>query len=102
MAVKMQPTKTNRMTEIKEAMLFHLHQKQKGEKLTIHTLNELFECGVFTEKSALKYVVKSDYYHLMKHSDISGRSAIIDLSIKWNVSEYFVKDLIFKLRKCKK
>lgn len=84
--------------EIKKEMLLILQSKQKGDKLSMSTLNELFECGLFSEKSALKFVVKNEYYKMMKRSDISGRSAIIDLSIKWNVTEYFIKDLIYNLR----
>ncbi len=86
---------------IRESMLSFLHQKQKGEKLTIDTLNELFDSGLFTDKSALKFVVKNEYFQLMK-KDISGRSAIIDLSIKWDVTEYFIRDLIYTLSYKKK
>ncbi len=58
-------------------------------------IDELFECGVITDKSALRCIIKSEYWEMLKSSNISTRSAIIDLSIKWDVCETSIKNIIY-------
>lgn len=85
-----------RLILIKSTTLKFLQSKQKGTLATPEQIEELFGCGVITEKSALRYCIKNEYYLLLKHSDISHRSAVIDLSIKWDVSKFFIENLIYK------
>lgn len=67
----------------------------KTEKISRSTFDGLIALGVFTKKGLLQYVVITTYYDMRKHSDISVRSAIIDLSIEWNVTDHFIKNLIY-------
>ena len=92
------------MTKQQDLLLKALHDILDGGEKTVFTmsmLQKLFDEGVITEKLALQFVIKNQYFHLMKHTDISGRSAIIDLSIEWCVTEYFVRNLIYNLRPAK-
>ncbi len=90
---------TEKQIAIREAMLLFLQQKQSGEKMSMAQLNELFDCGVISDKSALRYIVKMEYYQMMKGSHvsmISGREAICDLSIKWDISDRTIQNIIYK------
>lgn len=86
----------NRKEMLKATVLRFFQKKQKGILVTIDQINELFDSGIITEKSALRYCVKNELYEMIKGSDISQRSAIIDLEIKWNVSECYIKNLLYK------
>ena len=77
--------------QIKEHLLIVMK-----ENLTIETLNALFDCGAMQVHTVLPFVIKSDYFIMKKGSDISTRSAIIDLSIKWGACETKVKNIIYK------
>ncbi len=81
---------------IRETVLILFQKKQSGKLITRDQLDELFNCGILSDKSALRYIVKSEYAQMIKSSDISLRSAVIDLTIKWDVSEWFVTNLIYK------
>ncbi len=80
---------------IRETTLRLIQKKQSGKLMTMEQLNELWEGGVITDKSATRYCVKSEYWEMMKSSDISTRSAIIDLSIRWNICEASIKNIIY-------
>jgi len=86
-----------KLAEIKEALLplFHRHQADNA-KMTAGQLNDLFECGIINESGALRFIIKNEYWEMMKLSDISTRCAIMDLSIKWEVSETTIKNIIYK------
>lgn len=62
---------------------------------------DLLKLGILNESHALKFVIKNEYWHLLKTSDISTRSAIIHLSIKWDVSESTIINIIYKSPKIK-
>lgn len=64
-------------------------------------IKAMFEVGAICERTALWFVIKTQYWMLLKTSDISTRSAIIHLSIEWNVSEDLVKKIIYKTPKIK-
>ena len=86
----------NRNQMLKATVLRLYQKKQKGVLMTTDQVNEIFDSGLLSEKSALRYCVKNEFYELMKGSDISQRSAMIDISIKWDVSEEYIKRLIYK------
>jgi len=73
-----------------------MYANAKGEKITKSSIDALFECGAMQYNTALEYVVKSEYFAMKKGSDITTRSAIIDLSIKWAICETKVKTIIYK------
>lgn len=87
---------SDRIILIKKTTLEYLQSKQTGTLATAEQIEELFECGVITERSALRYCIKSEYFEMMKRSDISHRSAVIDLSIKWEVSKGTIENLVYK------
>ena len=69
---------------------------QPNKQLTREQLDVLFENGIIKKGPAIAYCVKEEYWELKKGSDISTRSAIIDLSIRWNICESNIKNIIYK------
>lgn len=86
----------NRNEMLRAAVLRLFQKKQKGVLITADQINQLFDSGVISEKTALRYCVKNEFYEMMKGSDISQRSAIIDLEVKWDVSDSYIKRLLYK------
>lgn len=68
---------------------------------SVNDIIDLFQLGILTETNALRFVIKNEYWHLLKTTDISTRSAIIHLSVKWDVSESTIINIIYKSPKIK-
>lgn len=89
---------TEHQQKIRTTAFELFNRDTKGEKISRAVFDSMFELGILSEKPVLQFIVVTQYHYLMKHSDISGRSAIIDISDEWKVSEYFLRNLIYDLR----
>lgn len=68
---------------------------------SVNDIIDLLKLGILTETHALRFVIKNEYWDLLKNTDISTRSAIIHLSVKWDVSESTIINIIYKSPKIK-
>lgn len=69
---------------------------QPSKQLTREQLDMLFELEIIKKPAAIAYCVNQEYWELRKGSDISTRSCIIDLSIRWQMCESNIKNIIYK------
>lgn len=90
---------TQKTIELIDSVTCFVSKNKDG--ISTDLIKSLFELGVMTEKQALRYVIKNEYWSLRKNSDISTRSAIIHLSVKWDISETSIENIIYKFPKIK-
>ena len=84
------------LDEVRKCLFKFLNKKKEDPIFTKEHIEKLLECGLLTEKPSLRYIIKSEYFELIRGSDMTGNDAIMDLSIRWNVSSCFITNLLYR------
>lgn len=66
------------------------------EGISAEIIDKLLSIGAMKESTAIKFIAKAEYWEMLKKSDISCRDAVIQISIKWKISESTVHNVLYK------
>lgn len=86
---------------INEELSAMIRRRYRGEQTVEGVIDYLVSSGILDKNRALKALVKDDFYHRIKTKQQSIRSATLDVAIRWDRSETFVKNCIYVYRNIK-
>lgn len=83
------------VTDNMKSKLITLIRDKCGDDVS-RTLSYLWQLGLLDEKTAMRYVVRSDYYAELKSATRSCFEIKIDIANKYDIELDFVNNAIYK------
>lgn len=86
----------NQELNFRKGISLIVKERYKGEITVDGLVDYLLKSGIITEQIALRYMIKDEYYKLLKEQDANCFEIKLDLAIKYNVSKTTVESIIYK------
>jgi len=86
----------NQELNFRKGLSLIVKERFKGELTIDGLIDYLLKSGMITEQIALRYIIKDEYYKLLKEQNANCFEIKLDLAIKYNVSKPTIDNIIYK------
>lgn len=86
----------NQELNFRKGLSLIVKERFKGELTIDGLVDYLLQSGIISEKTALRYIIKDEYYKRLKEQNASCFDIKLDLAIEYNVSKSTVDNIIYK------
>ena len=86
----------NQELNFRKGLSLIVKERFKGELTIDGLVDYLLKSGIISEQTALRYIIKDEYYKRLKEQDASCFDIKLDLSIEYNVSKSTIDNIIYK------
>lgn len=83
-------------SNLRKGLSLMVKERYKGEVTIDGIINYLLESNIITRQTALRYIIKDEYYKRLKEQNANCFEIKLDLSIKYNVSKPTIDNIIYK------
>ena len=84
------------INNFKEGLTTIVSERFTGSLTIDGLIDYLLQTGIITCQTALRYVVKDEYYKRLKKQDANCFEIKLNLSIKYDVSKTTIENIIYK------
>lgn len=86
----------NQTQNFRKGLSLIVKERYRGDVTIDGLVDYLLKSGIISEQTALRYIIKDEYYKRLKQQDASCFDIKLDLAVEYEVSKSTVDRIIYK------